>query len=184
MACPGCNYNCNSSSCPTASYTPSSGNHSHSPVSYSHNVFFSPEHSLGSASYNALTSYNNNDGSPSYAALPSQVNYQISNILKDLVIKKEELEEEPETKTSVRDLVPVQQFEIAAPSSEKENAIAQAEILEALHRSLLNNSFNGAVRLTQIEEETIIVQRKRIRVTDIIPTEHKMRNVTESNDNE
>jgi hypothetical protein len=183
MGCPGCNYNGGCSNYVAVSYTPTITSHGPSPVSFSHKEIYTGTSDLtpGAVQYHATApAYSGSVALNGYAGFPSEINYQISDLIKEAKIEKVATENLPAVRSEVIDAVPMLEENRTDSLKNGELSPEEKQIMEALYNQLMAKEIpQGGVRLTQIEEETIILQRKRIRVVDVLPEERKMRNAND-----
>lgn len=139
-----------------------------------------------------------------YSNTSLQLNYKVSALVNDLLAKADagskfdaasRAEQDTENLPAVRpdnavivNAVPISN-ELQTTNSSNIMTPEEMQLMQALYRQLMGKIGEtegglignlpeipeGAVRVAQMEEETIVLQRKRIRVTDIIPKEKNMK---------
>lgn len=157
MGCPGCSYTSNCSSYIKASYIPTLDHSSPSPgVSYSHSaVHDAAEYMQASPAVQYQHSGSNNPGN---GYLPIELDYQVSKALREIEEKKEKLPAVVESSGGIT-VVP-SNIEVIAPKPIEVKP--QDNILEMLNN--LMPGTQGIVKgIREVEEQTIILKRRKIR---------------------
>ena len=130
--------------CPGCDYT--SDCTSYNKASYMPSADSSASYSHAHSSAEPAPMYQNADNNPCY--LPIELDYHVSKALKEIEEKQETLPVETEGSVTV---VP-KDVEVIAPKR-----------VEPDHQEMLNLEQN-ARRITEIEEQTLILKRKKVRI--------------------
>ncbi len=177
MACPGCNYDSGCANYVTVSYTPTLNSHGPSPISYSHSAIYTGEQNLAPGNIQYI-----GDSSNGYSSLPREINYHISDVLKDSEVKKSKTENLPAVRNEVMEVLPPSpDGELMHTQPQKELTPEQREIMEALSGQLIDDNQEnlppGSVRITEVEEEMIMIRKRKVRVTTLKPEERNLKRV-------